>query len=421
MVVRLDPGTVGYERLPGSDCREMAYDRQITLLAIAGTRPEVLKLAPLIRLLRAEGSAVITKTCFSGQHLEILESVLGDLDVAPDVDLRSPARNRTLSQHVAWLLERLDAALAAVKPDGVIVQGDTNSAFTGALVAHHRQIPSFHVEAGLRTSDPNRPFPEEMNRRLVARMAALHFAPTPRARDNLLAEGVPPEAIHVTGNTGIDALRIYAGRESPAAEAILSRLRPGTRRLLVTLHRRENEQHVAEVTSAVRQIVLQTPDVDVLWILHLNGIRKHVTAALEGHPAVHLLEPQPYRSFVHLMKAAHIILSDSGGVQEEAPVLGTPVLVLREDTERREAVEAGSSRVVGCQTKSIMKACRHLLDNDEAYRAMSQARSPFGDGHASARIAQAITRHYFPEENRFVMGANGGDVAGGLPRDVVTS
>ncbi len=361
---------------------------------MAGTRPEVLKLAPLIRALRAPGSGFGAKTCFSGQHVEMLASVLGDLDLSPDVDMREPSVRRSLTENLAWLLERVDRAVSTLRPSGVLVQGDTNTALAGATVAFHHQIPCFHVEAGLRTSDPALPFPEEMNRRLIARMAALHFAPTSKAQGNLLAEGVPADTIHLTGNTGIDALCLYARGTTPAAAEIWGRFRPGTRRLLVTVHRRENAERVAEATGAIEAVLDRFADVEVLWILHLNRTRETVSERLRNHPRVHLVEPQSYKTFVQLMKGAHLILSDSGGVQEEAPFLGRPVIVLRDETERAEAVEAGCARLTGCRRQAIEDACVDLLTDDVAYARMARPRHLFGDGHASARIVDALRKHY---------------------------
>jgi UDP-N-acetylglucosamine 2-epimerase (non-hydrolysing) len=363
-------------------------------LAVAGTRPEILKLAPLIRSLRAPGSGFGAKTCFSGQHVEMLASVLGDLDVTPDVDMREPSVRRSLTENLAWLLERIDRAVSTLRPAGILVQGDTNTALAGATVAFHHQIPSFHVEAGLRTSDPALPFPEEMNRRLIARMAALHFAPTHLAQKNLLVEGVPADSIHLTGNTGIDALCLYANGTTAAAAEITGRFRPGSRRLLVTVHRRENAELVGEATSAMESVLEWFPDVEVLWILHLNRTRETVAERLRHHPRVHLVEPQSYKTFVQLMKGADLILSDSGGVQEEAPFLGKPVLVLRDETERGEAVEAGCARLTGCRQQAIERACTELLTDEVAYARMARPRHLFGDGHASARIVDALRKHY---------------------------
>lgn len=364
--------------------------KPITLLAAAGTRPELLKLAPVIREVRRRNGPIHVKTCFSGQHTSILQSVLPDVDVVPDVDLRGASEPRTLTENLAWLLTQMERALTETQPDGVLVQGDTNTVLAAAMAAFHHQLPAFHVEAGLRTSDRKLPFPEEMNRRLVTRIASLHFAPTERARHNLELEGMDPRRILVTGNTAIDSLLTYASQPSPEADATLRQTRPSSRKLLVTLHRRENAGLVTAATTAVQRILASYPDVEVMWVLHLNGIRAKVTAELSDRARVHLLEPQSYRAFVHLMKASHFILSDSGGVQEEAPALGKPVLVLRDETERVEAVEAGSARVVGCTQTGIERACRELLNDPVRYAAMSQRRSPFGDGHASERIADAL-------------------------------
>lgn len=356
------------------------------LLAIAGTRPEVLKLAPVIRALR--DSTFEVRTCFSGQHREILQSVLGDLDVKPDVEYRAPEVDLTLTQSYARLLTHLASAISTISPDGVVVQGDTNTVLAGAVAAFHMSVPVFHVEAGLRTTTPLLPFPEEMNRRMTSRIASLHFAPTEQAKNNLLAEGVSAEQIVVTGNTIIDTLQIYAQQESADAQALPARY------LLVTLHRRENKPHVAEVTAAMRELVLERDDVDVCWLLHLNDIRAEVLGDLLGHPRIHLIEPQSYSAFVHLMKRSTLILTDSGGVQEEAPALGRPVLVLRDETERPEAVEAGSAEVVGCHRRRLLERCRHLLSDDAAYARMSTPRFPFGDGQASKRIVRALERFY---------------------------
>ena len=368
-----------------------------TLLTLAGTRPELLKLAPVIKALQAPGSRVTTKTCFSGQHVELLESVLGGLGVVPDLDLRVGSVERTLTSSLAWILERIEAVVKDMQPDGIIVQGDTNTALAGAMVAHHCEIPSFHVEAGLRTPNPRRPFPEEMNRRLIGRMAALHFVPTQRARGNLLAEGIEPSTILLTGNTAIDALHAHGRQHNAVAEEIIAKLDPNRRRLLITLHRRENLNVVPNVILAVEQILAEHDDVEILWILHLNGIRKAVCRAFDSTDRVTLVEPQAYGTFAKLMKRADFILTDSGGVQEEAPAFGTPVLVLRDETERPEAVEAGASRIVGGDTAKIVPACRELQSDEELYRSMSRPTSPFGDGRASERIATALERYYLPD------------------------
>lgn len=370
-----------------------------TLLVIAGTRPEILKLAPIVQRLRDGESRLRPLLCFSGQHVELVDSVLGELELTADIDLRSTRkdsslRSSSLSQSVAALLEALDAVVARVAPSGVLVQGDTNTALAGALVAFHHQIPCFHVEAGLRTTNPYRPFPEEMNRRLVAQIATLHFAPTRRAGENLLREGVPAERILVTGNTIIDTLISFEQKVSSQTDSLMSSLRPNGRMLLVTLHRRENATVVADVTRAVRELVETRPQIDVVWILHLNELRDSVLRDMAGVSCVHLIEPLPYSAFLRLMRRATVILTDSGGVQEEAPAFGVPVLVLREETERPEAVESGAARVVGLDSKAIVAACSELFDNASAHAAMSHPSRPFGDGHASEQIVLALSQYF---------------------------
>lgn len=365
-----------------------------TILAIAGTRPELIKLAPLIYQLRLTGTDIVVKTAFSGQHVEILESVLHDFDVTPDVDLRGPLVSRSLAQNLAHLVEDLDGTIAAIQPDGVIVQGDTTTALAGALAAFSRHVPVFHVEAGLRTSDPELPFPEEMNRRLISRLAVLHFAPTAGARENLLREGIDPSAIAVTGNTGVDSLRLFLRQPNAEAARLLAECDPRKRQILVTLHRRENLDRVSSVATAMRRLVLARTDVEVLWVLHRNGTREAVLRELGGHPSISLLEPVGYHTFVHVMAHVHVILTDSGGIQEEAPYLGKPLLVLRDQTERPEAVAAGSARLVGCDTSKVLAECSRLLDDQEAYRAMSRPAEPFGDGRSSERIVQHLEMYF---------------------------
>lgn len=374
------------------------------ILVVGGTRPEALKLAPLVRMLGEPESPFSVQTCFSGQHQELLQSVLYGLPIRADIKLPDLPRHRTLAQTLILLLDNLDQVLFDSDFDGVVVQGDTHTTLAGAMAAYNNKIPCFHVEAGLRTNNPYLPFPEEMNRRQVSRLAALHFAPTQRAQENLLAEGIPQDTVFVTGNTVVDALQMYVSQENPRAQEILEQCQPNTRRLLVTLHRRENLDRVSQVTRAVRQLLMQRQDIEVMWLLHLNASRGRVLRDLAGHPAVHLFEPQPYSVFVHLMKEAHIVLTDSGGVQEEAPVFGSPTLVLRDETERPEAVEAGCAKLVGCDSQRIVSACQQLLDNPQVYRAMSQPKSPFGDGKASERICEHLEKFYLERRQRLAVG-----------------
>ncbi len=342
--------------------------------------------------------------CLSGQHGALARDIAREVGLAVDFDLGSaddgaPARSSgpgpsSLSTSLARLLERLSTLIASVKPAGVVVQGDTTTALAGALAAFHGGVPCFHVEAGLRTTSPLRPFPEEMNRRLVTRLAALHFAPTEHARENLLAEGVADAAIHVTGNTIVDALAQFAGAGSRsgvgvATDAAVSDAARPT--ILVTLHRREG----ADAAGAIARAVLELASAaDVVWIRHPNPTSSAALAALGGDSRVRVLDPQPYVAFVSLMRRARVILTDSGGVQEEAPVLGVPVVVLREETDRPEAVAAGNAVVVGGDASAIVRACRELLGDRELHDRRSRVTSPFGDGGASPRIARAIAGYF---------------------------
>jgi UDP-N-acetylglucosamine 2-epimerase (non-hydrolysing) len=345
--------------------------------------------------MRATGGALAAQVCFSGQHGELTQRIAREVGLTPDVDLFDGDRPLGLSESLASLLERLSGVARDSKPRGVVVQGDTNTALAGALVAFHHGIPSFHVEAGLRTGDPARPFPEEMNRRLIARLASLHFAPTSRARENLLAEGVPDGSVVVTGNTIVDALEAFGKAGAESALALLSGLDPDRRSILVTLHRRENAAVVAGVAAAIRQLS-RRGDTNIVWIRHPNATASAALAALGDEPGVRVLEPQPYATFVGLMRRAHAILTDSGGVQEEAPVLGVPVVVLRGETDRPEAVLSGNAIVTGGDTDAIVRACTELLDDAALHDRRSRAGNPFGDGHSAGRIATALIRYFSP-------------------------
>jgi UDP-N-acetylglucosamine 2-epimerase (non-hydrolysing) len=351
------------------------------VLVVAGTRPEAIKLAPVVEAMRSS-RRLRPIVVFSGQHAELLGSVTAELGLVPDHDLREPHEEVTLTEGVARLLERLDPVFNAAAPRGVVVQGDTNTTLAAALAGYHHDLPVFHVEAGLRTGDPRRPFPEEMNRRLVAQLATLHFAPTEAARDHLRREGIDPGRIRVTGNTIVDALtRAEPGARTRAAEG---------RSLLVTLHRRENLAVAGEIARALETLVVSRPDLHARVVLHPNPLRDVLASVLGGLERVDLCEPLPHRAFLDCLRAATLVLTDSGGVQEEAPAFGVPVLVLRELTERPEAVASGNSRVVGVGAADIVAACAHLLDDPAAYAAMSRPAQPFGDGQAGVRIARAI-------------------------------
>jgi len=368
-----------------------------TVLVVFGTRPDAVKMAPVVHVLRAYPEEFTPVIVATAQHREMLDQVLRVFEIAPDHDLNVMTEEQSLADITVRTLERLWAVLSQVAPDLVLVQGDAAPSFVGALAAFYRQIPVGHVEAGLRTSDKYQPFPEEMYRRMTTVLADLHFAPTAVARANLEREGVPPDRIVVTGNTVIDALLEVARRNDPPTDP---RLRPllarSARRLYLTSHRRENwGAPQRRIFLAVRDLLDQFPDLDLLFPVHPNPVVARPAEEILGdHPRAHLLEPLDYVTAVRCMKEATVILTDSGGIQEEAPALGRPVLVLRETTERPEGLRAGTARLVGTDRGQIVAAAARLLTDDEAYAQMSRARNPYGDGHAADRIVGVI-RHYF--------------------------
>jgi UDP-N-acetylglucosamine 2-epimerase (non-hydrolysing) len=356
---------------------------------VFGTRPEVIKLAPLIRELKGRRDAEVLVVT-TGQHRELTEQAFGVFGIQPDIDFGLMLPKQTLSGLTSRLLPALDRLLADERPDVLVVQGDTTSAFVSALTAFYHRVPVAHVEAGLRTDNPADPFPEEINRRLTSVVTDFHFAPTLRASERLLAEGISPSRVWVTGNTVVDALQHIRGtdafRKTPLA------VDRGGRLLLVTLHRRESWGAVLEqMCLAIRRIVERHEDVRVAFPLHLNPtVRDCVMRVLGGIERVSLLAPLDYLSFLVLMDASWLVLTDSGGVQEEAPVLGKPVLVLRETTERPEAVESGVARLVGTRESAITEAAEELLCDPAARDRMARTVSPFGDGQASRRIADIL-------------------------------
>lgn len=356
---------------------------------VFGTRPEAVKMAPLVHALRASRhlNPVVIVTA---QHREMLDRTLGIFNIVPDYDLDLMRPNQGLSELTARLTLSLDDVLKDVKPDAMLVQGDTTSVFAASLVAFYHRIPVGHVEAGLRTRDMRKPFPEEMNRVLTGRLADWHFAPTRSAVDNLLGEGVRPDSVFMTGNTVIDAL--LEARKKP--EAAPRAVAQGRRMILVTTHRRENfGAPLVNICVAVRQLLETNPDLDVLFPVHPNpNVSAVVRAALADQPRVTLCEPLDYLSFVSAMDAAYFVMSDSGGVQEEAPALGKPVLVLREETERAEAISFGVAELVGTDTNRIVQRAQNLLSNKDVYRRMATGASPYGDGHASARIVSILEK-----------------------------
>lgn len=367
------------------------------VLTVFGTRPEAIKMAPLVRLLARDG-AIDSKVCVTAQHRQMLDQVLELFAIAPDFDLDVMKPGQDLPRLTGEILQRLDEVLGTFQPDLVLVHGDTTTTFAAALASFYRKIPVGHVEAGLRTGNLQAPWPEEANRKLTASLAALHFAPTPVARDNLLHEGVPSAHIHVTGNTVVDALlhaRDLLAAQPALNSALAARfgfLRAGARLVLITGHRRENfGGGFDRICAAIRALAQELPHVDFVYPVHLNpNVKEPVHRLLEGLGNVHLLLPLEYLPFVYLMARSHLILTDSGGIQEEAPSLGKPVLVMRDTTERPEALAAGVVRLVGTDTGHIIDGVRALVDGGSEYARMSVARNPYGDGHASKRILEAV-------------------------------
>ncbi len=394
-----------------------------------GTRPEAIKLAPVIqRLGRHPG--VEQRVLVSGQHRQLLDQVLELFGIQPARDLNVMEADQPLGALTARVLHEVEQDLSAYRPDWLVVQGDTTTAFASALAAYYQRIPVAHVEAGLRTSDRLNPFPEEINRRFIGQLADLHFAPTERARQNLLREGVNPATIHVTGNTGIDALLEIAGRNrlaQPHAHGIGSsghfleefdqylRLSGDRQRLLlVTGHRRESfGEELLNICAALRRLVKQNPNVHVLYAVHPNpNVCMPVRRELGGLPRVHLTHALDYASFVYLMQCSFLILTDSGGIQEEAPSLGKPVLVLRSRTERLEAIEAGTAKLVGTDPDRIVEETERLLRDPAVYARMAQARNPYGDGRAAQRIVRQLLESGRPESKvrNTSVGASDGQV-----------
>jgi UDP-N-acetylglucosamine 2-epimerase (non-hydrolysing) len=373
------------------------------LLLAFGTRPEAIKMAPLVKRL-ARGSGFECRVCVTGQHREMLDQVLALFDIRPDFDLNIMKRGQDLFDVTSAILAGMRDVLATYRPDMVLVHGDTTTTMATTLAAFYQRIAVGHVEAGLRTGNLASPWPEEANRKLTGALAALHFAPTERARHNLLAEGIDDDKIVVTGNTVIDALLQVRERLSndadlcAVAERELPSLAPGRRLVLVTGHRRESFGGGFErICSALAQIAHASPDVDIVYPVHLNpNVREPVNRLLTGITNVHLIEPLDYLPFVRLMDRADVILTDSGGIQEEAPSLNKPVLVMRETTERQEAVDAGVVKLVGTDADAIVENVMHLLCDADAYAAMSRGANPYGDGRACDRIADALLRSEHP-------------------------
>jgi len=386
--------------------RKKAIDRKIKVSVIFGTRPEAIKLAPVIIALRKH-RRVDCRVCVTAQHRQMLDQVLEVFGIVPDVDLKLMRPNQTLAGLTARATKALDQYMGEEKPDLVLVQGDTTTVFVASLVSFYHQIPVGHVEAGLRTGNLYSPWPEEANRVLTSHIAALHFAPTDVSRKNLIKEGILPSNIVVTGNTVIDALLLTlrrVNRSWPAIDGLgagLMKGKPSPRIVLITGHRRENfGKGFESICRAIRELAKRFPDVHFVYPVHLNpNVRDPVMTMLGNHggrllPNVHLIEPLPYLPFVALMNRSTIILTDSGGIQEEAPSIGKPVLVMRDTSERPEAISAGTARLVGTSQERIVKEVSRLLTDPTAYQEMSQKHNPYGDGKASKRIVDAIIDRY---------------------------
>jgi UDP-N-acetylglucosamine 2-epimerase (non-hydrolysing) len=364
----------------------------IKVLSIFGTRPEAIKMAPVVKELERHPANIVSRVCVTAQHREMLDQVLDLFDITPDYDLDLMRDDQSLAEITARVFTDLDPVIAAERPDWVLVQGDTTTVMAASLVAFYHQVKVGHVEAGLRTGDKWQPFPEEVNRKVAGVVADAHFAPTTTAKDNLLREGVPPEAIHVTGNSVIDALYMAAEMDCDLASGPLVDVPWEKRVLLVTAHRRENHgQPLENVCAALLEIAERYDDVYVVYPVHLNpNVQVPVHRLLGEHDQITLLAPLDYLPLVQLMKRSYLVLTDSGGIQEEAPGLGKPVLVLREVTERPEAVAAGTVQLVGTDRERIVREATALLDDDDAYQQMAQAVNPYGDGLAAERIAAVL-------------------------------
>ena len=377
-----------------------------TILLVFGTRPEAIKMAPLVKKLQQYPEQFRTIVCVTGQHRQMLDQVLHLFEITPDYDLNIMKANQDLYDITSRILLGMRDILREVQPDIVLVHGDTTTSTASALAAFYQQIPVGHIEAGLRTGNIYSPWPEEMNRLITGRIAALHFSPTPLAQQNLLREGVNAEQIIVTGNTVIDALQMVVGRlqDDPSLCADVqatiqqmgydtARLNANRRMVLITGHRRENfGEGFLNICQAIKQLAAAYPDVDFVYPMHLNpNVRKPVLEILgNSSDNIFLIEPLDYLPFVYMMQRSTLLLTDSGGVQEEAPGLGKPVLVMRDTTERPEAVEAGTVLLVGTNQQHIELGVSMLLDDADLYRQMSEANNPYGDGHACERIAAAL-------------------------------
>lgn len=366
------------------------------ILVVFGTRPEAIKMASVIKAIEKQADVFELITCVTGQHRQILDQMLAIFEIQPDIDLDVMEVNQTLYGLSAKAMIRVSEVLEKVKPDAVLVQGDTTTAMIAALAGFYAKVPVGHVEAGLRTDNQYNPFPEEINRRLISVLGTWHFAPTPSSAKALEKEGIDKSRIFMTGNTVIDALLMTAAKkdERPADFPVQK-----GRYILVTAHRRENFGQPIEGICKALATIVEEKDIEIIYPVHPNpNISEPVKRLLADNPKIHLIDPMEYENFVLAMKHAHIILTDSGGVQEEAPSLGKPVLVLRDTTERPEAVDAGVACLIGTQTDVIVKETLDLLENKERYEKMARAANPFGDGTAAENIVSILKKHMFEPE-----------------------
>ncbi|WP_160999635.1 non-hydrolyzing UDP-N-acetylglucosamine 2-epimerase [Ligilactobacillus salivarius] len=368
--------------------------KRIKVMTVFGTRPEAIKMAPLVLELQKQSQRFEAITTVSAQHREMLDQVLDIFHIKPDYDLNIMHARQTLTDITSNVLINLDKILKEAKPDIVLVHGDTTTTFAASVAAFYNQIPIGHVEAGLRTWEKYSPYPEEMNRQMTDAMTDLYFAPTNQSKANLLKENHKEDNIYITGNTAIDALKQTVDKEYH--HDILDKVSPDNKLILLTMHRRENQgEPMRRVFKVIREVVESREDVEVIYPVHLSPVVQEAAKEILGNTErIHLISPLDVVDFHNLAARSYFIMTDSGGVQEEAPSLGKPVLVLRDTTERPEGVEAGTLKLVGTESEKVKKEMEELLDNDAEYRRMAQAKNPYGDGKASERILDAIA-YYF--------------------------
>ena len=368
--------------------------KKLKVMLVFGTRPEAIKMAPLVLELQKHSDSIETITVVTAQHRQMLDQVLETFNIKPHYDLDIMGQNQSLLDITGKILEKFDPIVKQERPDMILVHGDTTTTFAASLVAFYNQVRIGHVEAGLRTFDKYSPFPEEMNRQMTDNLADLYFAPTSESKENLLKENHPESAIVITGNTAIDALKLTV--QSDYYHEVLDQLDPDKKLVLVTMHRRENQgQPMRNVFAALREMVDLHQEIEVVYPVHLSpAVQEAANDTLAGHDRIHLIEPLDVLDFHNLASRSYFIMTDSGGVQEEAPSLGKPVLVLRDTTERPEGVRAGTLKLVGTDPVCVKQAMAALLTDETLYRQMSQAPNPYGDGRASERIVQSIQQYF---------------------------